>query len=266
MALKRLEPENWRRKFSRCLLIGPPNAWKTSSLRTWPQPMAYIAFPGELGISSVSLEGESIGTHWEQDPITKSSPTAVLREVRTWIVEVLSGKHGQFETFAGDGIHKLYDLVYQAMHLNLVDAFGDKIDEEKLRGMAYGRAHGEFRDIIQQISQSTINNVVMTAWSSMERDNPDDQRSKKHVWPGLPGTMGQDIVGEFGAVMYARPGIEVAPSKYSEGQWQTRRHGDVWGVGLKLPVEISSKIPTMVKQDWSALLNMTERLAKEGTK
>jgi hypothetical protein len=267
MTLKRLEPESWRRKFNRALLIGPPNSWKTTSLKTWPKPIAYIAYPGELGLSSVPMDDQIQAWYWEHDPVTKQSPGAALRAVDAITIEILSGKHGEFATFAGDGLHKLYELIYAASLSELENGpLGDKVEAEKLRGMAYGRAHNEFRQRIQLVSQSTISNVVMTAWSSMEKDDPENARSKKHVWPGLPGTMGQDVVGEFGAVLYAKPGTEIAPGKYTEGQWQTRRHGDVWGVGLKLPVNIATKIPTFVKQDWVELASLVEKIAREEDK
>lgn len=248
MAYKQLDSELWLRRFRRALLIGPPNSWKTTSLRTWPKPIAYLAYPGEQGVSSMPLEDGIMSFVPEMDPVEKLSAGAQLREVDQLTADILSGKHGQFQTFAGDGIHKLYDVIY-------AHAFADLgSDEEKVGGRAYGVAHKEFRKRLRTLGESPMPYVVMTAWSTMERDDPESKVNRsKHVWPHLPGTMGQDVVGEFGCVLYSKPGKEVAPGKFARGQWQTRPHGDVWGVGIKLPPELAAKVPTLVDQNWAEL-------------
>lgn len=255
MPIKRMDPEQWRRTFSRAALIGPPNSWKTTALQTWPRPIHIVAFPGEHGVSSIPQQDGINAYVWEDDPNQKQSAVAVANEVERYTTEILAGKHGEIRTFAGDGFHKFYDVIYEAELMELKDAF-PQMDEDKLGGRAFGEAHKRAYRYFRKVMSSSVPYAVLTMWSEREKDDPENQRSNTHIMPDLPGRMAQKVMGEFGVVLYSEPGTEMAPGKFTKGQWLTRRQGKVWGAGLKLPVEIAKRIPTRVDQDWQALERM----------
>lgn len=244
-----LTPETWIRLFRRALVYGPPNSWKTTSLLTWPRPLHVVMFPGELGGATITPSEDVHVYVWEHDLSSKQASSAqIVREVKALVSEILAGKRGPVGTFAGEGLHKLYQLMWDA------NAEGVE-DLEKLRGMIYGITGKEFKDFVKGINSSTVGHAVFTCWAEREKDDPDNtsQRAPSHIFPALPGQLSQLILGEFGATLYAEPGQEVAPGKFTPGRWQTRRAGKVWGAGLKVPAAIAAKIPTFVPQDWDAL-------------
>jgi hypothetical protein len=255
--VKKLGTEEWKRLFSRALVSGPPNSWKTTSLKTWPRPTHVLFFPGEKGASSLDHAPDLHGYTFEVDPATPMSARKVVKLVQTTTVEILSGKHGPIQTFAGDGLHKLYGIIHQANLDELISTYPSS-DEDKLRGRAFGLAHEEFTSYLTLVCNSAVPRVVFTIWDGSTKDNAKDksQDASSHIWPDLPGEMAKKIIGEVGAALYAVPGREVAPGKFSPGTWQTRRSGAVWGVGIKAPLSVVSRIPTAIPQDWTALEHM----------
>lgn len=252
MAFKQFDFEQWRRTFSRAGLIGPPNSWKTSALRTWPRPIKIVSFPGENGASSIPQEDGIEAFVWEEDPATIKSPQAVVNEVWRFTTEVLAGKHGDIKTFAGDGFHKFYEVIYEAELAALKEAF-PSMDEDKLGGRAYGKAHKTAFKYFKKVVSSSVPYAVLTMWSGVDKDDPENPRSASHIWPELPGKLAQRVMGEFGVVLYSEPGQEMAPGKFQPGKWQTRKHGKVHGAGTKLPPPVAIKVPTFVEQDWQKL-------------
>lgn len=261
MPLKRLDQEEWKRLFRRTAIIGLPNAWKTTSIfrdpegkpdGAWPRPIHHLFYPGELGAASIELQEGLHAYVWETNVVEKQSKTQTLKEIKNETVAILAGKYGPITTFAGDGLHKLYDLIYDVKFKELTDAY-PQADEDKLRGRAFGLAHKEFLDYIHEVCSSSVPYVVMTLWAAKDKDNPEDKQSPSHIWAELPGEMAKKIMGEFGSVLYAEPGQQVAPGKFSAGTWQTRKYGKVWGAGIKCPASIAVKIPTTVPQSWRAL-------------
>lgn len=249
MPFKPLSVEQQQKASRRVLIIGPPNSRKTTSLGTFPRPTHIMAYPGEKGSSSIPNEPGISAYVWEQDD--NLAPTRVWKEVQEETKKIISGAHGPITTFAGDGLHKLYGYIYETSLKELVDAFPNS-DQEKLAGRAYGRAHKQFLDYLTMVNQSSIQNVVFTCWSGAEKDNPDDNKSKSHIWPDLPGQLARWILGEFSVVVFAEVGLPNAAG-VSEAYWQLRPAGAVWGVGVKGQVSVVSKLPARVPQDWSKL-------------
>lgn len=192
---------------------------------------------------------------WEDDPKSLTTPERIWADVEQATVDMLTGKmFGPLTTFAGDGLHKLYELIWEVKFRGL-KRDNPTLPEEKVKGPAYGAAHKEFIGYLRKITQSTIPYVVCTAWTEREKDDPDnkDRNAPSHLWANLPGTLAQQVVGEFPAVLGCEAGTLLAPGKFTQGKWQIRPSGKVWGVGIKLPAEISSKLPTHVPADWQAL-------------
>lgn len=252
MGFKQLDPEQWRRLFSRAAIIGLPNSWKTSSLRTWPRPIHILSYPGENGAAAIPQEDGIHAYVWEDDPATAKSPTAIVNEVERTTTEILAGKYGPIKTFAGDGFHKLYSVMYDAAFNELTDAL-PHIDSDKLGGRAYAEAHKKAFRYFKRVNSSSVPYAVMTMWSGRDKDDPENKNSQSHIWPDLPGTLATKVMGEFGVVLYAEPGLEIAPGKFKPGTWQVRKGGKVWGAGMKLPPAVAARVPTIVEQDWGKL-------------
>lgn len=253
--LTTLDPELWRKFIRRIALVGPPNSWKTTSVwqpkTGWPRPLHILSVPGEQGAGSIKVGDGVTADVWvdEGKPI---SATAMRTQVITRALELVA--QPGLQTLVLDGFHKFYGLLFEAELEALKTAYPSK-DEEDLTGRAYGNTHNMTYRFIRKLFSSTLPYVILTFWAGREKDNPDDSSKKPamHQWPDLPGQMAMRIVGEFGLVLFSKPGQEVAPGKYSGGTWQTRPSGPVWGAGMKLPPEVASRIPTIIPQDWPAL-------------
>lgn len=244
------EDNSWTdRRAKRLLLTGPPNSGKTTSLRLWERPMAYVCFPGENGDATLPSEEGITKFVWEDLDYSKAVDwAAVLKEIKTVTADILGGtKYGQFKTYAGDGLHKLYSIF-----LN-VQTGGASAAGEDFEAKLYSGSHKAFFTFIQRVNASLIENVVFTIWDGREKDDPDakDKDTQKHIFPELPGKAAKDIMGEFSVVLYHMVQGQGAGAKY---QWQTKPMGKVWGCGIKAPTEITSKIETFIPQDIKKLM------------
>lgn len=253
MPFERLDPKEWQRAMRRTAIIGPPNSWKTSSLLTWPRPIHILSFPGEHGAVSIP-QVEGVHAYVWKDT-ENLAPEAVRDQVFSTTMEILGGKHGECVTFAGDGFTKCYQIFREARWNELKAAFPN-LDEDKLGGRAFGEAHQLTYRYFRKVMSSGVAYIVFTMWAQKEKDDPDNKSSNapSHIWPDLPGELAKNVMGEFPFVLYAQPGREVAPGKFTEGTWQTKPAGKVWGAGVKLPPEIAARVPTIwPNQDWAKL-------------
>jgi len=237
----------WETRARRVLVNGPPNSGKTTSLRTWPKPMIVVSYPGEKGITSVP-QGEGVRAFvWDApDPAATVNWVGVLAEVSKLTFEALGGKYGPIRTFAGDGLHKLYDVC-----LNVATG-GAKARGEDFEPKKYGTAGTLFFGYVEKVLLSTVEYVVLTCWDGLEKDDPDakDKDTSKHIFPELPGKAAKLVMGEFAVVLYASREGSGPSAQY---KWQTQPLGKVWGCGAKMPLEIAKRLPVTVPQDWSAL-------------
>ena len=248
----------------RVLISGPPNSFKTTSLLTWPRPIHIVSFPGEKGWETIPVGVEGVHPYvWEIDDPSKVSAASVVAEVEKLTIEILTGKKGEVQTFAGDGLHKLYDWYYKRARVDIDDAPGMSDDQKDIR--AYGNPQGGafkgFLDFLHKILHSTVPYVAMTVWEDPEKDDAQskDRNAPMHVFPALPGKIAKRIVGEFSSTVYAEVTSPVADLQGSvKGTWQIRPGGKVWGVGVKAPVEIAKTLPKYIAQDFPTL----ERLLK----
>lgn len=264
MGFKLLDDELWQKKSSRVLLIGRPNTRKTHSIcSTWDKPLQIISYPNEQGVSTIPRHDENITPHvWEEEDVGNVAldTTIKLIEERTW--EILGGKFGTCETFAGDGLVKLAACYWRREFNRLLMANEQqlaqgRISENDIQVRAYGNEnYGACKDIcgyVNRVCNSNVKNVVFTVWEGREIDDPDAQKKTSHIYADLPGKLARQIVGEFNVVLYADVGLPVAPGRPGKGTWQTRPKGKVWGVGIKGPVEIVGKIPDEIPQDYQKL-------------
>lgn len=247
---KPLGEDQWKKAVRRVLNIGPPNSRKTSALMTWPRPIHIVVAPGEKGSASIPREEGVFPYVWEQEG--PGVPAAqVWKAVRTLTREIISGGHGPCTTFALDGLHKIYQYIYELKFLGLCEAFPN-VDQEKLAGRAYGVAHKEFLQYLTDVCQSNVPYAVFTCWSAKEKDDRENPKSQSHIWPDLPGQVAQWVLGEFSVVLYS----DVGPAQLdgsAKATWQLRPAGAVAGVGVKAPVHIAKSLPATVPQNWTLL-------------
>lgn len=250
------DPAVAERRMKRILLCGPPNSRKTSSLATFPGPIAVLSYPGENGAAAIptqTTDGHPIHAWvWDEpDPLKATSWEQTLQEVKRVTAEILTGKHGKYRTFAGDGIHKLNQ--YYVKTAQSMDQFTTKGGEyDGRRGWPW--VHEEFFKYIQSVVVSQSEYVVFTCWDEMEKDDPfaqdrPNEPTPRHSYPALPGKAAKLVMGEM-SVLYSYQEGAGTTAKY---QWLTQPFNRVWGAGLKLPKEIAIKVPLKVDQDWQGL-------------
>ena len=182
----------WERMRSRVLIAGGPNTGKTTSLVTFPHDdkggMHVLLYPGEKGGASVPQDPYVKGYVWEVDPGKKLASAAIVTQVGKLTTEILAGKHGPCQTFAGDGLHKFIGYI-------LDDVTGGAFfDGEEFEARLYGRAYQVFLDYLNDVTQSAVENVVFTAWDGSEADRakkPGEKASDipSHTYPDLPGRL-----------------------------------------------------------------------------
>lgn len=233
----------WERARRRVLISGSPNSGKTTSLRTWPTPIAVVVAPGEKG--SVSLAGAKDVTIFESEPLDPTKPqnwSQLVSSIESITSEIIVGKHGKFSTLALDGLHKVYACILAAVTAG-ASARGEDFDAKM-----YSTAHTRFFALLDRLLRSPMGNVVATVWNGREKDDVDDKsaNASHHVFPELPGRASKQIMGEFAVVL----GAEKTGQKYV---WLTKPNGRVWGAGVKTSPELVEKVPLFVPQDWQAL-------------
>lgn len=244
----------WELLRRRLLISGPPNSGKTTSLATFPHPLAVMFYPGEKGQTSLTIDADVKA--WVPEPFDPEKPTnwaSMVVGIERATNEILAGKHGTFATFAGDGLHKLH-----ALYLAEATA-GASMRGEDFEPRLYGAAQKKFFAYLDRVMRSTMSVVVFTVWDGREKDDQDDKskNATSHIYPELPGKCAKEIMGEFAIVA----GANKVGDKYV---WQLRPQGKVWGAAVKVPKAIAVKLPTFIEQDWTVLdALLTPKTTKE---
>ena len=246
MPFKPLTSEAWKQGLSRVLIVGPPNSRKTTSLFTWPGPWGLVSYPGEKGYASIPAGREGLSAFvWEDDVAAKTSPSALVKEIESCTFDLLA--KGGITTFLGDGLHKAY-AAYINEASNGAYAAGDEFDAK-----CYSRSHEAFLHYLNKIMVSKVRYVTFTCWDGKEADDPDaGSKGGSHIYPDLPGKLAKRIMGEFSVVLHAAVSPPI-PGQPPKATWQLQPYGKVWGAGVKVPVEIASKLPQKFEQDWQKL-------------
>ena len=274
MPLKELTPDLGTKSLRRVLIIGAPGTFKTTSIiKSFPRPLAILNYPGEGGSAVIPTnEPDLKAWAWEQDPHDFAS-AKIIDEVEQQTWKILMS--GEFKTFAGDGLTKLAALYWNREYQRLLNSYAKQIAEGKvnrdgvpyeegLKLQAYGNEnYGACRDTLRYISRirhSNIDTVVLTTREGVEAEDKElVGNTNRHIFAELPGKLARNIVGEFGVVMRAEVSNVVDPktgATRSEGVWQIRKGGSVWGVGVKVSPERAEKLPLKVPQDWGRLYQL----------
>ena len=242
---KELTDADWERASRRWLLSGPPNSGKTTSLRTFPQPVIVQSYLMEKGYSSIQGIAKAFIPR-DFDPQEVVNWQAVINDTTRLTAEIISGKHGECATFAGDGLHKLFEAFLAAA------TGGSSIRGETFEAISYMSAANKFFGYINMIYNSKVPMAVCTVWDGLEKDNAEDKdkNASSHVFPELPGKAAKRIMGEFAVALSSK--IE-GTGKAARYLWQTKPQGRVWGAGMKIPADIYAGIPDFVPQDYATL-------------
>ena len=152
----------------------------------------------------------------------------------------------------------------------------------------YGRAYTVAGDMLSRMFHSKVPLVFISTWvrGRAERNAKPGEQARdipQKLYPDFPPGLARVFVGEFDvAVMqtlrsaptmnpeglYAPELVVKLPQKEKIRVWQTRTHGEVEGVTLKAPVNVSKRIPTFIPASYSALMRIwaeAETAAKETT-
>ena len=252
-----------RRK--RLLISGEPNTRKTTSLLTLPKPLAILSFPGEKGYDTIPLNDPQILPFiWQADETKKPDSHAILREVFNASTDLISGKHGKITSFSGDGLHKFFDYLLDSV------TDGAYFAGEEFEPKLYGLAYREFTEYLSRVMHTSIPIVAFTCWAEAEGDRtkkPGEKASDipSHIWPALPGKLAKKILGEFSVAVHQTLRRDKLSDSETQGMWQTRPSGEVWGCGIKGPTEVVKRIPTYVPADYGIFTQLWEKAEKEAT-
>ena len=250
------EPDNG------CIWVaGPPNTGKSGSLATCELPLGVISVPGEKGHSSLPYGPGITVLRWEDDGTpTKDRNTLyymkIWRAVEEATLELINGKYGQLQTIAIDGIHKLYAIglaiatdgesarVQSAFERNEKGTLVGEFDPR-----CYGKSHNLIWEYVNLVASSKVPTRIFTSWAEMDKDDKNDtsKNAAQHMMPDLPGKAARRVLGEVGVTLYSKINTK------GEFVWQTKPGGDVAGCGIKGQIEVVSKIPQFIPQDFKAL-------------
>lgn len=235
----------------RGLINGGPNVGKTRALLTAPKPIVILSYPGEKGYDTIPTDDpEILPLIWESDK--KLNSAVIVKEIFDRTDEILGGKHGQFNTFAGDGLHKLIDYIMD----DVTD--GAWLAGTEFEPKIYGLGYRALKEYLSRVCHTKMPVVLFTCWDEDEADRkkkPGEKASDvpTHVMPQLPGRLAKEIMGEFSVVVNQSIGPLSPQAPQPTWRWQTRPYGAVWGASLKGPEKIVSKIPTFIKADYAEL-------------
>jgi hypothetical protein len=235
--------DSWKSTFRRLLINGPPISGKSTSLLTFPPKRHILVAPGELGHSSLREDDDTKVYYWRFDP-----SATTIQYMKLWISvqkltnDILSGACGEVNTFAWDGLHKLYYLIMKA--------FGWTSSTDPRQYVKY---HEAFENYIRPVLGSNVPYVVATTYDGQEAVEAGSNITK--VYPDLPGKMAKQVMGMFPVVFHSERRGEGDKETFI---WQLRTTGKVQGCGLHLPVELSKQFPAEVEQDWNRIEAIVE--------
>ena len=238
---------------ARTLLVGAPNAQKSTSMLTWPAPRKIISMPGEKGHEVFRDAADTQTFIWQLDDPSQVAAAQVVREIEQLAYEIIAGKHGEVVTLGLDGLHKMFGWYYKKARLDVEGwSSARNMEEDKKNLIAYNPAYDAFQLFLTRVLHSKVPYIVASVWEGRTKDEPENMKSQSHIFPDLPGQMARWIVGEFTCTLYSEVTLP-DPKGNIRGQWTTRPLGKIWGVGIKAKPEIAKKLPATLPNNFKAL-------------
>ncbi len=269
-------------KRRRLLITGETGTGKTRSLRTAPGPKYIMMFPGEKGQDTLlapdgtPLDADTTVRAWEHDTSKSISSSEIIEAVRK---EALAARQiAGLVTFCGDGYHKLYEYVIDALSGGEYFAGSQwktesKQDTAVVDPRVSAQAEHWMADFISSLCLSRIPNVILTGWDKdMGVRKAKMIEGKKEKWtdiptykmPALYSGAARKILGEFGMCVHSSvidKRVEVKPGRYELRRlyrWQTKPSNDVGACSIKCDDKILEKIPQFINQDWEELVRWVD--------
>jgi len=230
----------------RLMIVGPPNAAKTTCALTFDHPLLVESMPGEKGTDILPPADNRVIRLWE--PIKPDDPVdwfKVMKEMEQEQVDVLSGKLGKFQTVFLDGIHKGFQVFLEAAMESSKGQSGEP------NGLIYwNKAAQDFSRYFNRWWYSSIPYFAATVWSEIEKTDPlaEDtlkNRAARSIWPSFAGKTQRNILGEINTVY--------ADVEAGKATWQLKADERIKGIGIKLPLEEAQKLPYKIPADWQVL-------------
>lgn len=260
----------------RMLIAGNLGVGKTTALvqtlRTVrkQQPdatMVLLSFPGEKGYDSIPVDEPGLVARIWSDETGKIQSHKVVKEVEDELVRCLVEKP---TILAGDGFHKFFNYIIDTA------SDGAYFDGADFPSQLYGRAYSIAGEFLSKMMHSKIPLVFLTTWTrprSERSGRPDESAEQKRlipqkIYPDLPPQLARTIVGDFSVAVIQTlrsapvqdphrlyyPGLLVKePQKEKIRVWQTRPYGEIEGVVLHGPVDVTQRIPTFIPASYAAL-------------
>ena len=252
----RVEPSHPLSRRRRVLINGEANTRKTTTLLTFPRPLAVVSYPGEKGWATLlTADGTPVAPDvlpfiFTEDKAQDSH--AVIRDVERVLLEIRAGKHGLVQTIACEGLHKYAEVLMDSV---TDGAYFSGLDfERKLWARGYRTVH----EHLNTLMETSVPVVVFTCWADVDRDRAQkpgekDQDVPSHVRPDLFGKLAKQMMGEFSVVLHQSIRKLEAKDEKSQAVWQTRPAGEIAGCGIKGPVEVVEKVPLLLKAEYASL-------------
>src|SRR6185295_8052142 len=157
----------------RVLITGETGSGKSNALRTFPGPKVVLVFPGEKGqdtrlkADGSPLDDDTTVRVWQNEGEKPPLSTQVIEDVRKETIAAL--KTPGLVTFAGDGLHKLYEYVMDAKSGGEYFAGSpfkteSKADSQVVDPRVSMQAEHWLSDYISTISLSRVPYAALTMW------------------------------------------------------------------------------------------------------
>lgn len=258
MAFVKLTQEGVDIRRRRFLISGEPNSRKTTSALTFPggiyddptgdRRLVIVSYPGEKGYDTIPLDRPNIiPLIWQVDDAQRLDSHKIVDEVYSTSIKALADHRPV--TFVGDGIHKFFDYVLDAV------TDGAFLAGEEFEAKLYRKANDWFLEYLSRIMHTPTPIVVFTSWAEHEADRQKKKGEQasdipSHIYPAIPGKGAKRIMGEFSVVVHQTIGKIKPTDAESQELWQTRPYGEVWGCGLKGPKDTVKHIPTFIPANY----------------
>ena len=257
----------------RLLINGKSGTRKTTSILTFPRPIAILNFPGELGWDSVPDNDPEVYKRVWADEAKGADARKTIQAIEKEALEVIAS--GKYRTIFFEGVHHFVSLVMD----DVTD--GAYLRGEEFEPRQYGLAYRMALDHITRMSNTNIPVIGWTCWaeSKAERAKRPGEKAEdvpKKVLSALPGQLPHQIMGRFSVTLYQslkvrkdKAGLTVKNERGEpvlDAMWQTRQQGDILCAGLKGPKEIVERIPTFLPADYNELDAAWTKAEKEAPK
>ena len=263
------------------MITGETGSGKTHALRSVPGPKIVLVFPGEHGHDSLCqsdgtpLDPDMQVLVWEHD--AKKGSTQVIEEVRKETLKALATPG--LVSFCGDGFHKLYEYVMDALSGgNFFEGAPIKTESREdtfvVDPRVASQAEHWMSDYLTMVCQSKVPYVFMTVWdkdTGVRKANKELKEKwtdiPQHKMPALYSAASRRILGQFGICVHASArrirgkAIPDKPGKFEvvrEFRWQTQPDAEVGACAVKGDAAVTAKIPKFVPADWRELAKYLE--------